>query len=139
LFAPGDTAAFKIIMGRRNKRSVCGFMKPSVGYPTKGNFIAVIGTIGQGDVVRRVKKGMRTASALPVYSFNAPAFMSGINLSDHINYWKQGYDAVMVTDTAFMRNSHYHTAEDKPDTLDYERMAMTVQGVYAAILEISRN
>jgi hypothetical protein len=108
-------------------------------YPTKGNFIAVISTIGQGNVVRRVKKSMRTASALPVYSFNAPAFMPGINLSDHINYWKQGYDAVMITDTAFMRNYHYHTAEDKPDTLDYERMAMTVQGVYAAILEFARN
>jgi Zn-dependent M28 family amino/carboxypeptidase len=108
-------------------------------YPTKGNFVAVIGKIGQGDVVRRVKKGMRISSALPVYSFNAPASMPGINLSDHINYWKQGYAAVMVTDTAFMRNSRYHTAEDKPDTLDYERMAMTVQGVYAAVLEIAGN
>jgi hypothetical protein len=108
-------------------------------YPTKGNFIAVISKIGQGDVVRRVKINMRTGSELPVYSFNAPAFMPGINISDHINCWNQGYDAVMVTDTAFMRNPNYHTAEDKPDTLDYERMAMTVQGVYAAVLEIARN
>jgi hypothetical protein len=108
-------------------------------YPTKGNFVAIIGKIGQGNVVRRVKRGMRTGSALPVYSFNAPASMPGINLSDHINYWNQGYAAVMVTDTAFMRNSRYHTAEDKPDTLDYERMAMTVQGVYAAVMEIARN
>jgi hypothetical protein len=108
-------------------------------YPTKGNFVAVIGKIGQGNVVRRVKKGMQTGSALPVYSFNAPAIMLGINLSDHINYWNQGYAAVMVTDTAFMRNFRYHTAEDKPDTLDYERMAMTVQGVYAAVMEIARN
>ena len=59
-------------------------------YPPKGNFIAVIGKIGQGDVVRRMKKGMRTGSALPVYPFNAPASMPGINLSDHINYWNQG-------------------------------------------------
>jgi hypothetical protein len=108
-------------------------------YPTQGNFISVISKMGQGDVVRRVKKAMRTGSPLPVYSFNAPDFMPGINLSDHINYWKQGYNAVMVTDTAFMRNSRYHTAEDRPDTLDYERMAMTIQGVYAAILEIARN
>jgi hypothetical protein len=108
-------------------------------YPTKGDFIAVIGKMSQGNVVRRVKRGMRTGSALPVFSFNAPAFMPGINLSDHINYWKQGYAAVMVTDTAFMRNSRYHTAEDKPDTLDYKRMAMTVQSVYAAVMEIARN
>jgi hypothetical protein len=117
------------------------FPLPLMGlaYPSKGDFIAVIGKIGHGDVVRRVKKSMRTASALPVYSFNAPAFMAGVNLSDHINYWKQGYDAVMVTDTAFMRNSRYHTDEDRPETLDYERMAMTVQGIYAAILDLSRN
>jgi hypothetical protein len=108
-------------------------------YPTRGNFISVISNIGQGGIVRRVKRAMQTASTLPVYSFNAPAFMPGINLSDHMNYWKCGYDAVMITDTAFMRNSRYHTAEDNPDTLDYERMAMTVQGVYAAILEFARN
>ena len=108
-------------------------------YPTRGNFISIISKIGQGGVVRRVKRTMRTASALPVYSFNAPAFMPGINLSDHLNYWKRGFNAVMITDTAFIRNSRYHTAEDNPDTLDYGRMAMTVQGVYAAVLEFAQN
>ena len=45
----------------------------------------------------------------------------------------------MITNTAFMRNPNYYTAEDKPETLDYERLAMTIQGVYAAILDIARN
>jgi len=84
-------------------------------------------------VVRRVKAAMRGASSLPVYSINAPRFVPGIDFSDHRNYWDAGYDAVMITDTAFYRNPHYHTAEDTPETLDYRRMAMVVEGVYAAV------
>jgi hypothetical protein len=45
---------------------------------------------------------------------------------------------MMITDTAFYRNPHYHTAADTPETLDYERMAMVVQGVYAAVLSLTK-
>ncbi|MCS6926977.1 MAG: M28 family peptidase [Candidatus Binatia bacterium] len=102
-------------------------------YPTTGNFIAVVGKLDHGLVVRRVKQAMRRASPLPVYSINAPRFVTGIDFSDHRNYWDKGYTAVMITDTAFYRNDNYHTERDTPDTLDYQRMAMVVQGVYAAI------
>ncbi len=107
-------------------------------YPSEGNFIAVVGNLGQGAAVRRVKGAIRDATPLPVYSFNAPGFMPGVDLSDHLNYWKAGYPAVMLTDTAFYRNPAYHTAEDTPDTLDYEQMARVVQGVYAAVLALAR-
>jgi hypothetical protein len=107
-------------------------------YPTNGNFIAVIGDLGQCNSTRRVKAAMRSASVLPVYSFNAPRILPGVDWSDHLNFWDAGYDAVMVTDTAFMRNKRYHKTEDTPDTLDYKRMAMVVQGVYAAVFEIAK-
>ena len=103
-------------------------------YPSQGNFIAIVGNLGQGLVVRSLKKAMQSASPLPVYSINAPQFVPGIDFSDHRNYWQAGYNAVMVTDTAFYRNPHYHTLQDTPDKLNYERMAMVVQGVYAAVL-----
>jgi hypothetical protein len=48
------------------------------------------------------------------------------------------HNAVMITDTAFYRNRNYHTAHDTPEKLDYKRMAMVVEGVYAAVLEIAR-
>ena len=105
-------------------------------YPSKGNFIAVVGSFGAGSAVRKVKRAMRSASSLPVYSINAPAFLPGIDFSDHLNYWRVGYDAVMITDTSFYRNKAYHTSNDKADRLDYQRMAMTVQGVYATVLAI---
>jgi hypothetical protein len=40
----------------------------------------------------------------------------------------------MITDTAFFRNPNYHTEDDTPETLDYERMASVVKGVYAAVM-----
>ena len=107
-------------------------------YPTRGNFITVVGKLTQGLTVRHVKHAMRRGSALPVYSINAPTFVPGIDWSDHLNYWKAGYTAVMITDTSLNRNPNYHTANDTADTLDYERMAMVVQGVYAAVVEFSQ-
>ena len=107
-------------------------------YPSQGNFIAIVGNLSQGLVVRYLKKAMQSASPLPVYSLNAPRFVPGIDFSDHRNYWQAGYKAVMVTDTAFYRNPHYHTLQDTADRLDYERMAMVVQDVYAAVLAAAR-
>jgi hypothetical protein len=43
----------------------------------------------------------------------------------------------MITDTAFYRNPHYHTARDTPETLDYVRMAQVVDGVHAAVLRLA--
>ena len=84
------------------------------------------------------KATMRNASPLPVYSINAPSFVTGIDFSDQLNYWHAGYSAVMITDTAFYRNPNYHTAEDTEEKLDYERMAMVVEGVYATVTELTR-
>jgi hypothetical protein len=103
-------------------------------YPSRGNFIAVVSRLREGFAIRRVKKVMRTVSDLPVYSFNGPSIVAGVDYSDHRSYWKAGYRAVMVTDTAFYRNEHYHSSEDTPDTLDYTRLAKVIQGVYAAVL-----
>lgn len=104
-------------------------------YPNTGNFIAVVGKwgFGQRRLVRTVRDGMRAASPLPVHSINAPRLVPGIAFSDHLNYWHAGYDAVMITDTAFYRNPNYHTRHDTPDTLDYTRMAQVVDGVRGAI------
>ena len=102
-------------------------------YPSKGNFIAVVGKLGQGSLARKIKKAMRRASPLPVESINAPPSLPGVDLSDHRNYWARGYPAVMITDTAFFRNPHYHMASDTPETLDYKRMAMVVEGLYGAV------
>lgn len=106
-------------------------------YPSTGNFIAVVGSLFQRRLVRVVREAMRDGAPLPVHSINAPRLLPGVALSDHRNYWDAGYPAVMITDTAFYRNPHYHTPADTPDTLDYPRMAMVVEGVCAAVYALA--
>ena len=106
-------------------------------YPTTANFISVVGKLGQGGFVRRVRNAMKaSAGDLDIRSIAAPPIVQGIDYSDHRNYWKEGYKAVMITDTSFLRNPHYHQTTDTPDTLDYQRMARVVDGVYNAILQL---
>jgi Zn-dependent M28 family amino/carboxypeptidase len=100
-------------------------------YPDRGNFIALVGKLSDFGTMRRVKGAMAGATDLPVHSINAPPFVQGIDFSDHLNYWHEGFSAFMVTDTSFMRNPHYHKASDTFERLDYVRMAKVVQGVYA--------
>ena len=108
---------------------------PGMGllYPSRGNFIAVVGNGTSWGFTREVKARMAGAAGLPVKSINAPALLPGVDFSDHYNFWKHGWDAVMITDTAFYRNPNYHQITDTPDTLDYERMAHVVTGIYAAM------
>ena len=102
-------------------------------YPSRGNFIGVVGPSDQGSWIKSVKVGMKGTTDLPVYSIRAPSAIPGIDLSDHASYWPYGINAVMVTDTSFYRNQAYHTSEDTADRLDYARMSKVVIAVSAAL------
>ena len=103
-------------------------------YPNKGNFIAVIGKLGQGQVVRQVKKSMKQVADIDVRSINAPRSLVGIDFSDHRNYWKYDYPAVMINNTAFYRNKNYHETSDTIGTLDFDKMTEVVRGAYWAVV-----
>lgn len=108
----------------------------SLYYPSTGNFIAVVDRLFSTQA-GRMKRWMRNATDLPVYSINAPAWVPGMDWSDHRSFWQQGYPAVMVTDTAFYRYDAYHTAGDTPDRLDYDSMAKVVHGVYEYVMKLA--
>lgn len=107
-------------------------------YPSKGNFITVVGNFSQMGLTRRIKKAMHKTGLIPVRSINAPRWIAGIDFSDHLNYWEAGYKAVMITDTAFYRNENYHTPQDTPQILDYQRLAAVVQAIKEAVLTIAQ-
>lgn len=106
-------------------------------YPERGDFIAIIGRFGDWAETRQVKAAMRGAGGIPVHSMNSLALIPGVDFSDHLNFWAEGYPALMITDTAFYRNPHYHAAEDTYDKLDYARMAKVVEAVFAVVLAYS--
>jgi len=104
-------------------------------YPNRANYISIVGNLSLQNIyyTRLVKNAFKQSSNLPVYSINAPALIPGIDFSDHRNYWKFDYPAVMITDTAFYRSENYHTPNDTPDTLNYENMAKVTDGIFELI------
>jgi len=108
-------------------------------YPSRGNFISIVGDARQRLLIRKVKRCMNGATDLSVYSILAPASLPGVDFSDHRNYWENNFPAVMVTDTAFYRNHRYHQAGDTADRLDYERMAKVIVCVYEAVVALAND
>ena len=109
-------------------------------YSERGNFIGVISNLSNMAAVRTVKSSLKRGigAVLPVYSLNGPEqWVPGIGASDHRSYWAFDYPAVMVGDTAYFRNLNYHTAQDTADRLDYEKMALVVQGAYQLVLDLN--
>jgi len=102
-------------------------------YPEKGNFIAFVGDISSKAFTKRVKNAFMKASTLPVESINTLSIVPGVDFSDHASFWDFGYQAFMITDTAFYRNPHYHSAGDTANTLDYKRMALLICGLKSAL------
>lgn len=102
-------------------------------YPKRGDFIAVAGRWTDRALTRHVKSAI-LGTGFPARSFTAPRD-AGIDASDQRSYWDQGIPAVMVTDTADVRNPHYHAPGDEAWTLDYGRMAGVVGGVGNAVAQ----
>ncbi len=104
-------------------------------YPKKGNFIAFVSNLGSRGLVTKSIRSFREHSTFPSEGIAAPAFIPGISWSDHWSFWKHGYPAIMITDTAPYRYPAYHTSEDTPEKVDYEKMVYVVKGIEKMIQE----
>ena len=102
-----------------------------LGFPDKGNFIALVGDRQSADLAQWACDGFKRSGAdLPTYRFVEPAARTPVSdlirLSDNVSFWDAGIPALMVTDTAFLRNDNYHKATDTAETLDYRAMERLV-------------
>lgn len=104
-------------------------------YPDRGNFIAVAGNFGSRRLVRRLSRLLSAHGDLPVEHIALP-FVPGVDLSDNWSFWQEGYPALMVTDTAFFRNRHYHRSTDLPGTLNYPSMELLVRGMAQSLVRL---
>ena len=107
-------------------------------YPEQANFIAMVGNLRSRALVRRVTGSFRQHARFPAEGLAAPALLHGVGWSDHWSFWEHGYPALMVTDTAFFRSAAYHTPQDTPEKLDYDRLARVVAGLARVTLDLAR-
>jgi len=105
-------------------------------YPHTGNFIGFVGNMSSRRLVHRVIAAFRKHARFPSEGVAAPGWITGIGWSDHWSFWKEGYPAIMVTDTAPFRYEHYHSVTDTPDRLEYDRMARAAVGLAEVVADL---
>ncbi len=109
-----------------------GFLR--LFYGSKGNYITVVNRLHKGSFSKRFTKNMKRKSKVKTKQFKGPESLIGIDFSDHLNYWKMGFDACMLTDTAFYRNKNYHQRTDQMGTLNISKMAAVINGVFSTLM-----
>jgi hypothetical protein len=103
-----------------------------MGYPTIGNFIGLVSDRPSKPLMERLEAAIKEGGTLPAVTLAVPLgghLLPEVRLSDHASFWDEGYPAVMLTDTAFMRNQHYHGPGDVMDRLDLEAMTDLTLGL----------
>ena len=108
-------------------------------YPSTGNFIAFVSNVENGSLVRHLIKSFRQHASFPSEGGALWGWLPGVGWSDHWAFWKEGFPAVMVTDTALFRDSTYHTSSDTPKNIHYEHFARVVSGLQRVITEFAQS
>ena len=101
-------------------------------YPAEGNFIGIVGNVKSRGFSQSLFQAFQNNPQLPAVKLTVPfngRIMPAIRLSDHASFWDKGYKAVMITDSAFYRNHHYHRPSDTMEKLDYGFMAELVESL----------
>ena len=114
------------------------YPSPGLGlfYPKVGNFIGFVSNVHSGALLRRVITLFRKHAKIPSEGAALPAFIPGVSWSDQWSFWQHGYPAIMVTDTAPFRYPYYHSSDDTPHKLDYDRFTLVVSGMEKVIQEL---
>jgi hypothetical protein len=103
-----------------------------LGYPEKGNFIGIVGNFRSREFTQSLFQSFQRNQELPVVKLTAPFggwLLPSVRLSDHASFWDRGFKAVMITDSSFYRNPHYHLPSDTMEKLDYRFMAELVESL----------
>ena len=107
-------------------------------YPNVGNFIGFVSNVHSRTLLRRIVSLFRKHAKIPSEGAALPSFVPGVSWSDQWSFWRNGYPGIMVTDTAPFRYPYYHSANDTPDKLDYDRFALVVSGMEKVIEDLDK-
>jgi len=130
------------MIGYFSKLGILGKYKSQVSelaedYPDNGEYIVVVGNEDYQDFNEKVYDLMEEDSGIDVQLANLPAYHQWAGMSDHLNYWKFSYPALMINDAAFLRNPNYHELSDTIDTLNFDKMTEVVNSTYRAVINMA--
>jgi len=115
----------------------------TIQVPDRGDFIGIVGNTDSG----MLKDSLESVIHQHVHELKAVSLLIPDNghvlpatrLSDHSPFWDAGYPALLITDTAFLRNPHYHRPSDRIKTLDFSFMTQLTQAIIGLPEELARS
>ncbi len=105
-------------------------------YGNKGDFITVVNKSKKKQFAIDFGSSFKENAIIKTIVFDSEPNKQSIDYSDHLNYWKFGFSAVMITDTAFLRNKNYHKKTDILETLNLNKMSKVINAVYKAFISL---
>ncbi len=108
-------------------------------YPDQGNFLGFVTDFGSRRAMHDLARRFRRASDFPLEHVATFRLVPGADWSDHRSFWRMGYRALMVTDTAPYRYPYYHSAADTPDKLRYPEFTRVTEGLFQAFASLAED
>ncbi len=105
-------------------------------YGNKGDYITLVNCFRKGKFAKNFSKQFANNNLINSKRFTGPKYLQGIDFSDHMNYWKHSFSALMLTDTAFYRNKNYHQKSDTLETLDIFRMSKVIDTLVQTLKDL---
>lgn len=105
-------------------------------YPNRGDFIVFVANPFSKELLKKATQSFGRQSEISWQTATLPSFSPGAKSSDHWSFWKEGYPALMITDTAPLRYPHYHKPSDTPDKLRYDFLNGVVEGLKASVWDL---
>ena len=106
-------------------------------FPDRGNFIGLVSNFRSRSWLKQTVEAFKTHSDIPTQHVAMFEAVPGIGWSDHLSFWRQGWPALMITDTAPYRYPYYHTAEDTPDKVVYETLTRLTEGLFGTFVTLA--
>jgi Zn-dependent M28 family amino/carboxypeptidase len=116
-----------------------GYPLPGIGwiYPSRANFIAFVTRFSDLGLMKRSLKAFRESTELPAEGVALPGLVPGTDWSDHWSFWQHDIPAFLITDTLPYRDPHYHTANDMPDNIDFNKLSQLNIGLRSVVRELA--
>ena len=103
-------------------------------YGNKGDFITLVNKSNKGIFAKKFCDQFVEEATIKTVVFDNTASLESVEFSDHLNYWNFGFDALMITDTSFLRNKNYHRKSDTLETLNLPKMAKVIDSVFETLI-----